>query len=255
LDYTLSCDLCLKSFSFPSADPSNSLNARWSYRVIGPFALPDYARGGYAAALAIRFFGNVIGLSDTEVTWSSGQTLTLPSGKEAEADFIIWYQRRQMFGTDYPTEVVFGEAKSFGNDRFQERDTARLRVLAEAFPGSILVFATLRQASDLNRDEVQRVRKLAEWGREYDRERRHTRAPVILLTGTELFAAHHLDLAWKDKGGKHAELINPGYVRADHLKTLADLTQQLYLGMPSYGEWLEAKWKCRSANKRKGCSQ
>ena len=267
LDYKLNCSLCLRQFDFPVIDPSSSNASRWAYRLIGPFALPGYANGGYAASLAIRFFSAVVGHRDNAVTWSAGQELTFPSGKKVEADFILWYQRRQMFGTDHPTEIVFGEAKSFGRDSskhtsraprkatkedvFKEDDVERLKALAEAFPGAVLVFATMKEAGDLTQAEVARLRRLAEWGREYVRESRHTRAPVIVLTGTELFTGYSLRAAWKDKGGKHEQLVAPGYVQLDQLKTLSDLTQQLYLDMPPYHDWADAKWKARQAGKPK----
>jgi hypothetical protein len=246
LDYTLTCDLCLKQFDFPIISPNDSRHSRWAYRLIGPFALPDYANGGYAAALSIRFFSDVVGGMDkSEVTWSSGQELTLASGKKSEADFILWNQRKRLFGTDYPTEIVFGEAKSFGKDAFKDDDVAKMKLLAESFPFSVIVFATLKEAEELSLKEIKRIRKMAQWGREYDRERKQSRAPVIMLTGTELFAAHNLSFAWEQKGGKHKQLIEPPRAQTDNLRILADLTQQLYLGMPSYGEWLEEKWKHR----------
>lgn len=242
LDYTITCDLCLKQFSFPIVDPGSSVNTQWAYRVIGPFAHPDYARGGYSGALAIRFFGSVIERSESNVTWSAGQILDLPSGKQVEADFVLWYQRKQMFGTDYPTDIVFGEAKSFGKDRVEQRDVDRLKSLAETFPGSVLVVATLRGKEELSPPEVGLMRKLAEWGREYEREHRRSRAPLIVLTGTELFAARSLHSTWKSKGGKHATFVEPAWMRLENLRTLADATQQLYLDMPSYSEWAHSKW-------------
>jgi len=254
LDYSLTCDLCLKSFDFPITKPSDSKLSRWAYRVIGPFALPDYARGGYAAALSIRFFADVIGRMDrSEVTWSSGQELILPSGKKSEADFILWNQLKKMFGNDSPTEIVFGEAKSFGKDAFKQRDVERMKFLSESFPGAVLVFATMKEAEELSQEEISRVRKLAEWGREYDKERKQSRAPVILLTGTELFTAYRLSNTWKEKGGKHEKLIEPAWigVRLNNLRMLADLTQQLYLEMPSYGKWREEKWKKRADKNKK----
>lgn len=260
LDYRVSCSLCLRDFGFPIIEPSNSDNARWAYRVVGPFALPDYASGGYAASLAIRFFADVIGGHDTAVTWSSGQELTFSSGKKVETDFILWYQRKEMFGTDRPTEIIFGETKSFGRDGprtdpsirgarkedlFEDKDIVRMKLLAEAFPGAVLVFATMREASDMSKDELARIRKLAEWGREYVTEWRQSRAPVILLTGTELFAGYSLQGAWKEKGGKHAELGSHGQLRLENLKVLADLTQVLYLSMPSYSAWSSARRDAR----------
>ena len=78
-------------------------------------------------------------------------------------------------------------------------------------------------------------------------ERRQTRAPVIVLTGTELFTPFSLREAWEKTGGKHAQLIEHASVRLDNLRVLADLTQQLYLNMPSYWEWSEEKWRKRVA--------
>lgn len=254
LDYSLNCELCLKQFDFPIASPADSKHARWAYRVIGPFALPDYAGGGYAASLAIRFFADVIGRMDrSEVSWSSGQELALSSGKKSEADFILWNQRKQIFGNDYPTEIVFGETKSFGREAFKQDDVDKMKLLAESFPGSILVFGTMKEATELSQEEIAHIRKLAEWGREYDRERKQSRAPVIMLTGTELFTAYYLNETWKEKGGDHKRLIENAWmsVRLNNLRILADLTQQLYLGMPSYSKWHEEKWKKRSSRRTK----
>ena len=128
-----------------------------------------------------------------------------------------------------------------------------MKLLAESFPGSVLVFGTMKEATELSLEETTRIRKLAEWGREYDRERKESRAPVIMLTGTELFTAHYLNKAWEEKGGDHKRLIEPAWVsvRLNNLRMLADLTQQLYLGMPSYGKWREEKWKQRVARRTK----
>lgn len=247
IDQVVSCDLCLKKFNFPIISPDR--DCKWSYRVIGPFALQKWAEGGYASALSIRFFASVVGTSmDTGLAWSSGLELTLPT-KKSEADFILWYQRKNVLDLDRPTQIVFGEAKSFGKEAFEEKDAERMRILAEAFPGSVLVFSTMKNHEDLSKTEIKILRKLAEWGREYDKERRQTRAPVIVLTGTELFAAHYLKQAWDDKGGKHKELVSHGWVRTENLRVLADLTQQLYLGLPSYHSWYDAKWKKRAARK------
>ncbi len=140
--------------------------------------------------------------------------------------------------------------RATNEDVFKEDDVARMKRLVEGFPGAVLVFATMKEAVDLTKEEVVRLRKLAEWGREYVSESRRTRAPVILLTGTELFTGDSLHSAWMNKGGKHKDLCS-SYIQLDHLTTLADLTQQLYLGMPHYHEWRDAKWKARAARKQK----
>ena len=54
-----------------------------------------------------------------------------------------------------------------------------------------------------------------------------------------MFTEYSLEESWKEKGGRHEKLIKPAAisVRLDNLRILADLTQQLYLGMPSYGSF------------------
>ena len=247
LDYSLTCSLCFKQFDFPITTPLGA-HSKWAYRVVGPFALPDYAQGGYASALTIHFFADVIGGFDQAgVTWSSGQELTLNRNKKVEVDFMLWYQRRKKiygteraffgtglptFGMDRPTETVFGEAKSFGRrgeDVFNQDDVDKMKLLAEAFPGSILVFAAMKEK--LSPSEIDRIKELAEWGREYDKERRQTRAPVIVLTGTELFTTGSLTTSWKRKGGRHEDLAQRISQGKSNLRILANFTQHLYLDL------------------------
>lgn len=249
IDQTINCGLCLRQFPFPIVDPSSNQHTRWSYRLIGPFALPDYARGGYAAALTLRFFSETVGPSDhAQITWSAGQELELTLGRKVEADVTLWYQRKQLLENDYPTEAVFGEVKSFGKEAFEQEDVDRMRLLAERFPGSIIVFSTMKEASELSKSEIARLRRFASWGREYIPRQQRTRAPVIILTGTELFAARSLRAAWEEKGGRHADIAARGWVRMEDLRLLADFTQQLYLDMASYGAFLEEKWRRRQRN-------
>ena len=249
LDYSLTCDFCRKQYDFPVTNPAPSYCSRWAYRVVGPFALPAYAKGGYAASLAMRFFADVIGGFDrAELTWSSAQKIELSTDKEVEADFILWYRRKEIFGmgrqflrsvrpifgTAHPTETVFGEAKSFGKDVFKQDDVNNMKWLAEAFPGSILVFATMKE--ELSQEEIDRIKSLAYWGRGYDKERKQTRAPVIILTGTELFTTGSLQRAWEKKDGVHKDLAKKtSWETEPNIRVLADLTQYLYLGMQPYG--------------------
>ena len=246
LDYSLTCSLCFKRFDFPITTPLGA-HSKWAYRVVGPFALPDYAIGGYASALAIHFFAEVIGGFDQAgVTWSSAQELKLSTDKKVEADFMLWYRRKEIsdtervffgtglpiFGTDRPTETVFGEAKSFGRrgkDVFEQDHVDKMKLLAEAFPGSILVFAAMKE--ELSQGEIDRIKELAEWGREYDTERRQTRAPVIVLTGTELFTTDSLTTSWERKGGRHEDLAKRASLGTSNLRILANFTQHLYLDL------------------------
>ena len=253
LNYELQCSLCLRTTRFPVVDPGQPEKARWAYRVVGPFALPDYAKGGYAAALTLRCFADVIGgHRHAHTTWSAGRELTLGAHQKVETDFVLWYQRRSVVddGQDAPTDLVFGEAKSFGRDTFKAEDVGNLRALAERFPGAVLAFATLRLPNELTSTELESIRTLALWGREYVDGDFRTRAPVVVLTGIELFAGFSLDDAWKKAGGEHAQFGEARGLETANLRILADVTQQLYLGLPSYSAWHQAKWERIHADRK-----
>lgn len=120
-----------------------------------------------------------------------------------------------------------------------------MKQLAETYLSSILVFAALKDVADFSKKEIERLKELAQWGREYDHDRQQSRAPVIILTGTELFTEYSLEESWEEKGGMHERLIKSAAIRArlDNLRILADLTQQLYLRMPSYESFVHDKIK------------
>jgi hypothetical protein len=246
MDYKVRCSLCLRETTFPIVDPGKPEKARWAYRVVGPFALPDYAKGGYAAALTARCFAEIVGgHRHAHTTWSAGRELALSAQQKVETDFVLWYQRRSVIddGQDAVTDVVFGEAKSFGRDTFKPEDVGNLRALAERFPGAVLAFATLRLPNEISSTELESIKTLALWGREYVDGDFRTRAPVIVLTGIELFAGFSLDDAWKKAGGEHAQFGEARWLETANLRILADVTQQLYLGLPSYSAWHQAKWE------------
>ena len=172
LDYFLTCDLCLQKFDFPITNPGSSQCCKWAYRVIGPFALPDYAKGGYASALGIRFFSDVIGKMDrVGVTWSVGQELTLATGKRSKQTLFYGISGSRCLEQTIRPKLFSGRTKSFGKDVFKDEDINKMKTLGEAFPGAVLVFATMKEARELSKGEIGCIRKLAEWGREYDKEK------------------------------------------------------------------------------------
>ena len=91
------------------------------------------------------------------------------------------------------------------------------------------MFATLKD--ELSDTEKGLVADLALWGRAH-RKDRGPRSPVIVLTGTELFARWHIREAWKALGGRHANFIEHGPGRLSNLWKFAEITQQLYLDLP-----------------------
>ncbi len=210
---------------------------------MGPFSVPDYADGAYATVLTLRLFNNTLGYNQTPTTFATGLDIVSGASK-FEIDFAGWYSEGKKFWIDPSPVVVFGETKSFGAEVFKERDVRRLKGLAEAFPGSYVVFSALK--SQLADVEKKRIRKFAEWGR-VPQKNGEPRAMVIVLTGTELFSDHRLKGTWEELGGAHAAVVKHGSVNIDDLWTLAEITQQLYLGMPTYWEWRTKRRRKRRA--------
>ena len=60
VDYELGCDRCLKRYPFPQAD-IRTHNRNWVYRVVGPFSVPDFARGAYGTLLALNALRHLAG--------------------------------------------------------------------------------------------------------------------------------------------------------------------------------------------------
>lgn len=239
LNYELKCESCLTLFSFPTSNPTNR-GIRWAYRAVGPFSNPDYAGGAYSTVFSIRFFRSMLGFDNSNITWSTSLNLKFESGENLEADFLFWYERKRTFHHNYKSILVLGESKSFGNKSFEKKDILRLKSIAKKYPGSVFVFSTMKE--ELSSGEKKLIRSFALWGREYG-DLDESRAPVIVLTATELFARHDLSMAWEEQGGKHAALINHAYISSENLRVLANLTQQLYLDLPSYGDWYQKKWE------------
>lgn len=224
----LMCERCLKPFPFPQGT-RNFDRTPWQYRVVGPFSVPDFAGGAYSTVLAFRAFADMVALGDAELTYASGLHFAGLGSAPIEVDFTCWYRRRTMFGRYEEPVLLFGEAKSFAEEGFKSTDIDRMTKVAQEFPGAFIVFATLKD--ELSEREKSLIGEVAMRGRER-LDTGFPRSSVIVLTGTELFSAWNLDHAWKEKGGRHAQFVQPGAVRLDNLWTLAELTQQLYLGLP-----------------------
>ena len=240
LDYTVICERCLREFAFPQAGLRYGEND-WRYRVIGPFSVPDYADGAYSTILTLRVFSNNLRVNATALTFSTGLDIEY-HGARFEVDFVAWYQEGQKFWLDPAPMLMFGETKSFGTEVFHQKDMDRLKTLAALFPGAFFVLSAMKR--EFGEIEKARMRAFAAWGRT-PHKHGQPRAPVIVLTGTELFSVQDVKQAWEKVGGRHAELTQPPAVHLDDLWTLADVTQQLYLDMPSHWEWLSQRSKRR----------
>jgi hypothetical protein len=233
VSYTLDCPKCSQTYDFPAASPPPD---PWRYRASGPLALPGHARGAYCVLLTLGFFlgpGQLRGKASA--CWSF--TATGKGGQTVEADLgMLWESERFV---DRGILVVFGECKTL-ND-FDAIDFRRMRRIARAFPGAVLVFSTLK--SELSAPERRAIASIAEAGRVPWRED-HPRNPVLVLTEAELFGTFDPWRTWQQLGGQWAEFGD----RPPITHTLIDLcyaTQELYLGMSSRGEWSKEYWAKR----------
>jgi hypothetical protein len=182
IDYDVTCERCLNRCLFPQTG-MNFNEADWRFCVLGPFSVGNYADGAYATALTLRLFNSTLNASRTPTTFATGLDISYGSLK-FEIDFVGWYSEGKKFWIDPSPVVVFGETKSFGSEVFKDKDVQRLKSLAEALPGSYVVFSAMKK--QLSNLEKSRIRKLADWGR-VPQKNGEPRAMVIVLTGVELF--------------------------------------------------------------------
>ena len=228
VDYVITCERCLEQYPFPQG-ALRSGNESWGYRVIGPFSVPDYARGSYGALLALRVI-NGMGREPDSITFSTAIELRTEDGPPCEIDYVAWFSR-DCFGHNLPPMLVFGEAKSFGEgDLVTRDDLATLRFLARKFAGSTIVISVLRQ--EFTENELSLLLPFVEWTRRMDQYSR-PRNLVILLTGVELFHELSVESTWSDLGSRYEGAAN--YPSTRSLEGLAQATQALHLNLPAFG--------------------
>ncbi len=238
LDYELQCRFCLSNFSPPQNSPKD---IEWTYRAHGPFA-SSIAQGAFTVLLTLKLFCGDFDRGVTPLFSYEAEK----DGKCLEADLTCLYRPSTWRGTR--THVIHAECKSF--TRFERRDIERMKELATAFPGAVLVFATLN--NELLGSEVKLIRDLVVAERR-KRLRGKPNSLVIPLTGTELFS-FRVGENWKGKGGLYERFSERSF-ELDQPSALANATQQIYLNLPSWYEWSEAEWKKRTqkhASKKAG---
>lgn len=233
LEYELRCRFCLSDFSPPLKSPKN---IEWTYRAHGPFA-SSIAQGSFTVLLALRFLGKDHDHGTTPLFSYRAEK----DGKVLEADLTCLHKSSTW--RDTRTSVVHAECKSFSG--FEKRDLVRMKDMSKAFPGSALVFATLN--TKLEKADVRMIQPLVLAER---RKRFHGKpySPVVILTGTELFSVHGICDCWKGKGGLYDQLSERSFELSE-LPNLADATQRLYLDLPGWYDWSEAKWRKQKQNR------
>jgi hypothetical protein len=236
-DYELKCPQCLSVFCLPEHNPKE---IKWAYRAIGPFSLPRQAHGVYSVLLTLRFFARQLHGATTPMLSFTAKKGTIL----IEADLGLFYQRSTF--SPSRTDLVFAECKTFGC--FERKDAARMAILAEQFPGAVLVFATLKKS--LTNTEKRVLRAVVNRGRRYWKAERPYN-PVLILTGNELFTDEHPRSVWRNLGGIYA-MHEHAWGDDSELISLSDDTQQLYLGMKPWRESLMDRQKRANLRKKPG---
>lgn len=241
VDYDVICERCQRSYPFPQAGLQRN-NGNWSFRVIGPFAVPDYARGSYGALLALRAI-SAIHLSHDPMSYSTALSMSF-DGIEAEADFVA-LRSPELHGSQIDPELIICEAKSFGTGPLiTAKDLAKLRAIAKKIEGAVIVVSVLRD--HFIPEEVKVLAPFVKWCRQPDRNG-EMRNPVILLTGHEAFCHFDIGMTWKELGGEHAKY--EGFQHRESLRAFAEATQAIHLGLKSYHTETFEKWEAQRTSK------
>jgi hypothetical protein len=219
LGTALRCERCLQEFDFPRAQPPG--RERWAYRPQGPFSAENYAHGGYAVALALRFFLTA-SVAEDEASWTTSMRLRGREGTELEFDFGLWLRGVRDYAD--PPKLVLGEAKTFG--AFEAKDLMRTQQLAEAFPEALMVLTTLRKG--LGEDEQEAVRKLLA------SPRGPNPGALIILTANELCDSDSSigpPYVWRGKGKSFEDVAERFEHGRFELEDLSLATLELYAGL------------------------
>jgi hypothetical protein len=242
VDYEITCDRCLKTYPFPQAHLKDR-NRNWSYRVVGPFSVPDYGRGSYASLLTLRFLNGFESSLD-EMTFATAMTLSFDD-RRAEIDFLA-LRRSEQFERAALPDLILGEAKSAGRGQIiKPHDLSQLKAVGAKLPGAVIAIAVLRD--HFLPVEKRILEPFVKWGRRLNADREPTN-PVLLLTLNELMFDHFLSATWENLGGVHARFSS--YHHTHDVRSLADATQQIYLGLPSFDAVRRAQWESQMKRKK-----
>jgi len=167
-------------------------------------------------------------------------------GIKREIDFIAWQVEERMLEAYRPPQLIIGEAKSLGQgELITASELAKLKTVAAKLPEAVIVIAVLRDRFTAAEKKI--LTKFVTWGRRVNVYGGPTN-PVLLLTSHELTMDHNVSSTWKALGGQHAKFADYDHCRT--LFNLADATQQIYLGMPSFHQVRHEYWKSRHARRR-----
>ena len=232
LNYSPKCERCLKTYNLPQGSPL----PRWKYRVTGPFSVPNYAEGSYCVALTLEFFRSKLSSShDVGMTYTTGLDLETSDKQLQEVDLAFWHDTKRMYGMNGEPKFAVGECKSFGKEAFTKKDIDSLKAVATQIPHTLLVLSAMKDKFSTKEKEL--FSTLVKWG--WKKIHGKMRAPVIILSGNELFSDHSLTRNWKNLGPPFSDFSDPLYFRT--LEEFARITQIIHLGLDYYDEFRKSK--------------
>lgn len=230
INYEIICDRCLENYQFPQSNLQRD-NGNWHYRILGPFSIPDYAQGAYSSVLTISALSSLIDFHGG-ATYAPSLDLEI-EGKCFEVDFAMWVPPSPAYQSNKNPILAIGEAKSFALEAIKKKDITQLKELAKKLPMAAIVISVLKDSfSEL---EKELISKFILWDRKTGSSKRERRT-IVLMTGTELFADFSIQNTWKDLGGAYEKHSN--YHSTNCLENFANATQEIYLGIEPYYDWL-----------------
>jgi hypothetical protein len=232
LSYTIQCPHCLDAFEIPSHNPEK---IKWSYKTVGPFSAAGKAAGAYSVLLTAKFFNRDAGIDNSSTTILSFEAKK--ENVEIEADLGLFYRERSY--SNRSTELIFCECKTFKH--FTIKDVHRMKVLAKAFPGAMLVFSTLNDGLAANEKKI--IKPFVETCNKYY-ERDRPKNPVMILTANELYSYVGPPYCWENKGGKYKAFSEN--IPIHSLLDICQATQMIYLNVEPWWEGWEKEWKRRA---------
>lgn len=230
LSANIECEQCLTSFPIAHAPKEERV---WSYKPTGPFNVRNFAGGAYPVLFALKFFEGTHRRSTTPLLSFRAKKENL----DCEVDLALFCEDGRW---DAPRhELLLVECKAY--DAFRKKDVYRMESLSREFPGAVIVFCKFETA--LHPSEIDLISKFVVRQRKlWLTQKPH--ASVMLLTGNELFSRWGAPECWKDATG----VPKGTYEKWSHVRSLgslAEATQQIYLGIPSLHDWADAYFKRR----------
>lgn len=222
---TCTCPRCLNNF----LAVGNLHSSSWSYKTVGSFSVPQHADGAFSVLLGVHFF-NEHHSSGIKLSPVFSFNAKDKAGKDLEADFAGFWQQTSARGDD--SGVLFAECKTYSD--FEKKDFDRMTSLAKTFPGSVIVFCTLKdQLSDF---EIKNITRIAKAGRKLWAKHNRPINPVLILTAKELTSFHGIPYCWD-------EALKEKFDHVHGMIPICDATQQVYLKLPSWEVEEHERWE------------